>query len=59
MRPQDWAVVDSTVGEDWDNVQLSLVAGAPGFCVIRNTVHCDIAVIGPLFPCHFQSLTPT
>lgn len=26
---QGWAVVDNTVGEDWDNVQLSLVAGAP------------------------------
>ena len=26
---QGWAVVDNTVGADWDNVQLSLVAGAP------------------------------
>ncbi len=26
---QGWAVVDNTVGEDWSNVQLSLVAGAP------------------------------
>jgi hypothetical protein len=26
---QGWAVVDNTVGQDWDNVQLSLVAGAP------------------------------
>ena len=26
---QGWAVVDNTVGEDWKNVQLSLVAGAP------------------------------
>jgi len=26
---QGWAVVDNTVGEDWNNVQLSLVAGAP------------------------------
>jgi hypothetical protein len=26
---QGWAVVDNTVGEDWRNVQLSLVAGAP------------------------------
>jgi hypothetical protein len=26
---QGWAVVDNTVGEDWENVQLSLVAGAP------------------------------
>ena len=26
---QGWAIVDNTVGQDWDNVQLSLVAGAP------------------------------
>ena len=26
---QGWAVVDNTVGADWDNVQLSLLAGAP------------------------------
>jgi hypothetical protein len=26
---QGWAIVDNTVGEDWDNVALSLVAGAP------------------------------
>jgi hypothetical protein len=26
---QGWAVVDNTVGADWDDVQLSLVAGAP------------------------------
>jgi hypothetical protein len=26
---QGWAIVDNTVGEDWDNVNLSLVAGAP------------------------------
>jgi hypothetical protein len=26
---QGWAVVDNTIGEDWKNVQLSLVAGAP------------------------------
>jgi hypothetical protein len=26
---QGWAVVDNTVGEDWRNVRLSLVAGAP------------------------------
>ena len=24
-----WAIVDNTVGEDWNNVELSLVAGAP------------------------------
>ncbi len=26
---QGWAVVDNSVGEDWNNVELSLVAGAP------------------------------
>lgn len=26
---QGWAVVDNTVGTDWNNVQLSLIAGAP------------------------------
>ena len=26
---QGWAVIDNTVGEDWNNVELSLVAGAP------------------------------
>jgi hypothetical protein len=26
---QGWAIVDNTVGEDWDNVELSLVSGAP------------------------------
>jgi len=26
---QGWAIIDNTVGEDWKNVELSLVAGAP------------------------------
>jgi hypothetical protein len=26
---QGWAIVDNTVGQDWENVDLSLVAGAP------------------------------
>lgn len=26
---QGWAVIDNTVGTDWENVQLSLIAGAP------------------------------
>ena len=26
---QGWAVVDNTVGEDWNDVELSLAAGAP------------------------------
>jgi uncharacterized coiled-coil protein SlyX len=26
---QGWAVVDNTIGEDWKNVRLSLIAGAP------------------------------
>ncbi len=28
-RLQGWAIVDNTIGEDWTDVQLSLVAGAP------------------------------
>jgi uncharacterized coiled-coil protein SlyX len=26
---QSWAIVDNTIGEDWNDVELSLVAGAP------------------------------
>jgi hypothetical protein len=26
---QGWAIIDNTVGEDWNNIELSLVAGAP------------------------------
>ena len=26
---QGWAIIDNTIGEDWRNVELSLVAGAP------------------------------
>ena len=26
---QGWAIVDNTIGEDWKNVKLSLIAGAP------------------------------
>lgn len=26
---QGWAIVDNTIGEDWNNIELSLVAGAP------------------------------
>jgi hypothetical protein len=26
---QGWAIVDNTIGEDWKDVQLSLVAGSP------------------------------
>jgi hypothetical protein len=26
---QGWAIIDNTVGQDWDKVELSLVAGAP------------------------------
>ena len=32
---QGWAIVDNTLGEDWQNVQLSLVAGAPQSFVQR------------------------
>ncbi|HEX6973269.1 MAG TPA: DUF4139 domain-containing protein [Vicinamibacterales bacterium] len=26
---QGWAIIDNTIGEDWENVELSLVAGVP------------------------------
>src|SRR5258708_40117369 len=26
---QGWAIVDNTIGEDWNDVEVSLVAGAP------------------------------
>jgi hypothetical protein len=32
---QGWAIVDNTVGEDWENVELSLVAGAPQSFVLQ------------------------
>ena len=32
---QGWAIVDNTVGEDWNGVELSLVAGAPQSFVQR------------------------
>lgn len=32
---QGWAVIDNTLGEDWSDVQLSLVAGAPQSFVQR------------------------
>src|SRR5438105_2559066 len=35
---QGWAIVDNTVGQDWENVQLSLVAGAPQ-SFIQNLAH--------------------
>src|SRR5215469_13298189 len=28
---QGWAIVDNTIGEDWNNIELWLVAGAPTF----------------------------
>ena len=35
---QGWAIVDNTVGEDWDKVDLSLVAGAPHSFIQRLSV---------------------
>ncbi len=32
---QGWAIVDNTVGEDWEGVELSLVAGAPNSFIQR------------------------
>jgi len=38
---QGWAIVDNTVGEDWKDVQLSLVAGAPhpSFRAFQTVLH--------------------
>ena len=37
---QGWAIVDNTIGEDWRNVELSLVAGAP-----QSFVQQDLAAV--------------
>lgn len=36
---QGWAIVDNTVGEDWNNVELSLVAGAPHSFIQLSLIH--------------------
>jgi hypothetical protein len=54
---QGWAVVDNTVGVDWNNVQLSLVAGAPQSFVqplsqplYTNRPTVPIATVGQSLP---------
>ena len=45
---QGWAIVDNTVGEDWNNVQLTLVAGSPQSFVqdISQPLYARRPVIG-------------
>jgi hypothetical protein len=47
---QGWAIVDNTVGEDWNNVQLSLVAGAPQTFIqeISQPQHVRRPVVGAI-----------
>ena len=41
---QGWAIIDNTVGADWNNVELSLVAGAPQSFVqaSRGRITCSV-----------------
>jgi len=45
---QGWAVVDNTIGEDWNDVELSLVAGAPQSFVqpLSQPVYTQRPVVG-------------
>jgi hypothetical protein len=54
---QGWAVVDNTIGEDWKNVQLSLVAGAPQSFV--QDISQPLYVRRPVVPLpHSATITP-
>jgi hypothetical protein len=63
---QGWAVVDNTVGEDWNDIELSLAAGAPQsfiqhisqpYYISRPEVPMPVGVL--LSPqTHGESLTP-
>jgi hypothetical protein len=46
---QGWAIVDNTVGEDWNNVELSLIAGAPQSFVqdLSQAYYVRRPVVGP------------
>jgi hypothetical protein len=45
---QGWAIVDNTVGEDWNDVELSLVAGAPQSFIqkLSQPVYTQRSVVG-------------
>ena len=45
---QGWAIVDNTIGEDWNDVELSLVAGAPQSFVqpISQPIYTQRPVVG-------------
>jgi hypothetical protein len=45
---QGWALVDNVSAADWDNVELSLVAGAPQ--AFRQTLSAPLFVTRPLVP---------
>ena len=54
---QGWAIIDNTVGEDWSNVELSLVAGAPQSFIQR--ISQPYYVQRPIVPLpQFVSLSP-
>jgi len=56
---QGWAIVDNTVGEDWNSVNLSLVAGAPqSFIQQLSQPYYGRRAIVPL-PQEFESVPQT
>ena len=56
---QGWAIVDNTVGEDWNNVNLSLVAGAPqSFIQQLSQPYYGRRAVVPL-PQEFESVPQT
>jgi hypothetical protein len=60
---QGWAVVDNTVGQDWTNVELSLVAGAPQSFVQQISqpyyVQRPVVPLPPAFLLQPQTHAPT
>jgi len=63
---QGWAIIDNTVGEDWNNVELSLIAGAPQSFVedisqpyyVRRPVVPLPDAVNPTPQSHEASLSP-
>jgi len=56
---QGWAIVDNTVGEDWNNVNLSLIAGAPqSFIQQLSQPYYGRRAVVPL-PQEFESVPQT